>query len=257
LNKSVITVHANLEEIFSQIEAQSMKTGQKFRIGTGEHSDSLALDPWTGINRHLIPFIAKLPNAVLELKTKSSFVEQLLDLPHGGKTVISWSINPANFVNREEHKTAKLEARLKAARLASDAGYKVAFHFDPLIYQPNWKQEYQRLAEQLFDSVSPDRISWISFGTLRYLPALKTIAEERFPQSRVFLGEFIQGEDGKYRYMKRLRRELLQGVREIVHKRAPTVPTYYCMEKTSIWEDSLVPASPERMEEHIIQKVSA
>ncbi|MEC7087166.1 MAG: hypothetical protein VXW83_07110, partial [SAR324 cluster bacterium] len=72
LNKPLITVHANLEEILENLSHQiSLRPGQLFRVGTGEHSDSLALDPYLRISPHLIRCFSNLPNAVLELKTKS------------------------------------------------------------------------------------------------------------------------------------------------------------------------------------------
>ena len=80
------------------------------------------------------------PNALLELKTKSNHVEHLLELPHGGKTVISWSVNPQAIITKEELKTSNLDERIKAARISSEAGYKVAFHFDPMIDYPDWEK---------------------------------------------------------------------------------------------------------------------
>ena len=170
LNKPVITVHANLEDIMNQVwQRTSSQPDTLFRIGTGEHSDSLALDKTLGINQHVIKFFATLPNALLELKTKSNHVEHLLELPHGGKTVISWSVNPQAIIKKEELKTATLDERLKAAKIASDAGYKVAFHFDPLIDYPDWEKGYQGLVEQIIDNISPERIAWVSLGTLRFI----------------------------------------------------------------------------------------
>ena len=204
LNKPVITVHANLEDMLMQVRQQTSSQPETlFRIGTGEHSDSLALDKTLGINQHIIKFFAALPNALLELKTKSNQVEHLLELPHGGKTVISWSVNPQVIITKEELKTATLDERLNAARMASDAGYKVAFHFDPMIDYPDWEKGYQGLVEQIFDNISPDRIAWVSLGTLRYISSLKSIVDVRFPNSRVFLGEFVPAIDGKMRYLKK------------------------------------------------------
>ncbi|MBG55682.1 MAG: radical SAM protein [Deltaproteobacteria bacterium] len=244
LNKPVITVHANLEDILKQVwQITSAQPETLFRIGTGEHSDSLALDKTFGINQHVIKFFSNIPNALLELKTKSNHVEHLLELPHGGKTVISWSVNPQEIIKKEEHKTATLDERLKAAKMASDAGYKVAFHFDPMIDYPDWEKGYQRLVEQIVDNVSSDRIAWISFGTLRYISSLKSIVDERFPNSRVFLGEFIPGVDGKMRYLKKIRQRLYRNVQNKVEKLAPDVPTYLCMESSHLWEKSM-PNSP-------------
>ena len=176
---------------------------------------------------------------MLELKTKSNHVEHLLELPHGGKTVISWSVNPQAIIKKEELKTATLDERLKAARMASDAGYKVAFHFDPMIDYPDWQKGYQGLVEQIFDNISPDRIAWISLGTLRYISSLKSIVDERFPNSRVFLGEFVPGIDGKMRYLKKIRQRLYRNVQQKIQKLAPNVPTYLCMESSHLWKNSM------------------
>ena len=245
LNKPVITVHANLEDMLMQVRQRTSSQPETlFRIGTGEHSDSLALDKTLGINQHIIKFFAALPNALLELKTKSNHVEHLLELPHGGKTVISWSVNPQAIIKKEELKTATLDERLKAARMASDAGYKVAFHFDPMIDYPDWEKGYQGLVEQIIDNISPDRIAWVSLGTLRYISSLKSIVDERFPNSRVFLGEFVPGIDGKMRYLKKIRQRLYRNVQQKIQKLAPDVPTYLCMESSHLWKNSM-PNQPE------------
>ena len=241
LNKPVITVHANLSEILEQVRQRvAAQPKRLFRVGTGEHSDSLALDPVVDINSYVVPFFGKLPNAVLELKTKSNYVEHLLDLPHNGKTVVSWSVNPATIVDREEHKTARLHERLAAAQQVVAAGYRVAFHIDPMIHYPEWESGYIELVDQLVDAVDPEHIAWISLGSLRYIPKLKSVVEERFPKSRVFLGEFIQGEDGKMRYFKKIRQRMYHTVQRRLHQVAPQVSTYLCMEKAPVWQQTMV-----------------
>ena len=259
LNKPVITIHANLEEILTQVlDLTSQQPNVFFRISTGEHSDSLALDHILKINKYVIPFFSKITNSLLELKTKSKHVEHLLDLPHGGKTLISWSVNPEKIIEQEEHKTARLNERLKAAQLASDAGYKIAFHLDPLIYFPNCEKDYKDLIDQILDSVSQDRIEWISFGTLRYISSLKSIVETRFPKSKIFLEEFVKGKDGKMRYLKKTRQLLYNTVQNRINKLAPQIPTYLCMEKNSVWENTIMPYKPKsslEVENHITAKL--
>ena len=259
LNKPVITIHANLEEILNQVlDLTSRQPKVFYRISTGEHSDSLALDHILKINRYVIPFFSKIKNSLLELKTKSNHVEHLLDLPHGGKTLISWSLNPEKIIDQEEHKTASLNERLKAAQLASDAGYKIAFHLDPLIYFPNCEKNYHDLIDQILDSVSHDRIEWISFGTLRYISKLKSIVETRFPKSKIFLEEFVKGKDGKMRYLKKTRQLLYNNVQNRINKLAPQIPTYLCMEKNTVWENTIMPYKPKsslEVENHITSKL--
>ncbi len=47
-------------------------------------------------------FLPRQPNAVLELKTKTPFIENLADLDHGGRTIVAWSLNAEAIVRGEE-----------------------------------------------------------------------------------------------------------------------------------------------------------
>jgi len=71
---------------------------------------------------------------------------------------------------------------------------------------------------------------------LRYLPILKPIAEERFPRAAVFCNEFIPAADGKMRYPKHIRREMMRTLVGWLRHYGPKIPLYLCMEKPSVWE---------------------
>jgi spore photoproduct lyase len=237
LNSPVITFHVNVEKIIKETtRAIKNNPGQPFRVGTGEHSDSLALDHIFQVNSYLIEAFSKLSNATLELKTKTDNVDLLLGLRHGGRTVVAWSLNPGEVIKRNEFKTASLEGRLIAAERVIKEGYRVAFHFDPIIYYPDWENGYRETIRLLFERIPPESIAWISLGTLRYIPALKQLVEDRFPGDAIFSNEFIPTKDGKMKYLKPIRRRLVGTLAEWISKKAPTVPLYLCMEKRSIWE---------------------
>ncbi|RMG62294.1 MAG: GNAT family N-acetyltransferase, partial [Bacteroidetes bacterium] len=87
----------------------------------------------------------------------------------------------------------------RAARRCVDHGYPVAFHFDPLIYYPQWEEDYRALIGELFESIPASSVAWISVGALRLPPGLKEIIRQRFPRSRVPLGELLPAGDGKLR----------------------------------------------------------
>ncbi len=255
LNKSVISLHVNIEEIMAGVtQALAAQPQRQFRVGTGEHSDSLALEHLFPASPYLIEAFAKIPNAVLELKTKTTMIEGLLPLAHQGHTVVAFSLNPAEIIRREELKTAKLPERLEAARKLADVGYKVAFHFDPLIHYPEWEKGYEEVIQQIFQLLAPREIAWISLGTLRYLPSLKGIAEERFPGCNLFSGEFVPGEGGKRQYFKPLRKKMLHQVGAWLQRESQgKTPLYICMEKASLWEKSmpLVPKKAEEVERYL------
>ena len=209
------------------------------RIGTGEYTDSLIWEPWSSLSGILIPKFAAQDRAVLELKTKTTAVENLKELRHNRRTIISWSLNTPSVIAREERSTATLEARLRAAAQCDARGYPVAFHFDPMLIYPGCEDEYREVVTQLFSRVSQSNIAWISLGTFRFMPALKPIVQARFPASKIIYGEFIPGLDGKMRYFKPLRINLYKKMLEWIKDKAPDVTVYFCMEDDVVWQETM------------------
>ncbi|GAB4335320.1 MAG: hypothetical protein Kow0089_05030 [Desulfobulbaceae bacterium] len=239
LNNPWLSFFVNVEDLLAELD-QVLTDNHKrfFRIGTGEFTDSLALDRLTGLSRLLVPFFRERRNAVLELKTKSAVVDNLLDLDHGGRTVMAWSLNSPDIVAREEFRTAGLDERLAAAAECATKGYPLAFHFDPIVYHPGWREGYRETIRRLFATVDAERIVWISLGGLRFIPALKSIAASRFPASRFFFQEFIDGLDGKSRYFRHHRVEMYRFLVSELHRYvAERTCLYFCMESDTVWEE--------------------
>ena len=239
LNNPWLSFFVNIEDLFKELEEElKAHPDTLFRIGTGEFTDSLALDKLTGLSRHLIQFFKDKDNAVLELKTKSCMVDNLLAVEHGGRTIVSWSLNSPKIMQQEEIRTARMDQRLEAARRCADKGYSLAFHFDPIIFHHGWQEGYRKTIASLFSAVPADRIVWISLGALRYLPPLKMIATKRFPGSRFFYQEFIEGLDGKSRYFRDQRVEMYKLIVDELHKYAfSRTSIYFCMESDVIWQE--------------------
>ncbi len=246
LNNPALTIYTNLEDLIHEVhEKVASEPARTFRVGTGETADSLALDDITFYSRRLVPFFKSLPNAVLELKTKSTIIANLQELDHGGHTIISWSVNPERVIRQEELRTASLEERLIAARKCQEWGYPVGLHFDPLIYYEGWERDYEEVVRKIFKWLEPDGISWISLGCLRFTPHLKVIVRQRFPRSAVPYGEFVPGNHGKLRYFRPIRDEMYARLRDLIGESAPQVFVYLCMENRAVWERSFgkAPAS--------------
>ncbi len=231
-----LKVFSNVDDLIAEADRTLQKhRGVFFRIGTGEITDSLALEPYTGMARELIPYFAAQPNVLLELKTNSAAVETLLDLDPKGRVVVAWSMNPERVIALEEHDTASLRARLAAARRCQDAGYRLGFHFDPMIEYDGWQADYQALLEEIFAAVDWRRLSWLSLGVLRETPGLKRRMRERYPQSRLLSGEQVLCPDGKLRYFQPLRVAMYRNMVRWIRRHAPTVKIYLCMESPEVW----------------------
>lgn len=228
-----IVLPANITDFFTQFDSLYKKLKKPIRIGTGEFCDSLALDDITEYSKTLIPYLMN-KNVLFELKTKSNNIANLLKVKSSKNIVISWSVNPPLIVKNEELLTASLNARLDAARAVQEKGYSVAFHFDPIIYSDNWKELYKGVVDTLYQKIKAP-FAWISLGTLRSHRSLKTINELRFPQSNIFYGELLLGEDKKLRYPEYLRKDIYSYMVKSIRCHDSKTPIYFCMENENIW----------------------
>lgn len=254
VNAPYLTVYANVEQLFDELTAFLRAQPHRLvRIGSGEFSDSLSLDPLTGFGRLLVPFVRQFPNILFEFKTKSDLVDGLLDLDPQGRVMVSWSLNPEAVVQREEHKTASLAARLRAAQRCRAAGYKIGLHFDPLLYYPGWEADYEPFVAQVFSALAPADVTYMSLGSLRFPPALKDVVRARFPKSRLMYAELVPGTDGKMRYFKPLRTAMYTKMLAWIRRHTANTGLYLCMESQEIWHKVFgqAPACSAEVEQHI------
>ncbi len=245
LNRPGLKVWGNLLEnglkaLEEFLEAQK-RNGNVVRIGTGEFTDSLALEGITHISEKLIHFWKeKDPYGVLELKTKVSLSKEFFERLEGDPRVIfAWSVNTEKIISSEEKGTAPLSARLESAKRAIERGFTVAFHFDPIIFYPEGEKEYPLVLERILNTIPLDKIAWISFGTLRYPKVLKEIALKRFPHTTIYSFEFIEGLDQKKRYFVDVRKSLYKAFQKLLQDTMDKVTYYFCMESERIWEEVL------------------
>ncbi len=234
----VLQYFLNHDEMDQELE-RLFATRTIHRLGTGEFTDSLIWEPWTDLSARLIRKFAGQDSCVLELKTKTTEIDSLLDLPHRRRTILAWSLNTAEVIRTEERGTTSLDARLKAAARGAAHGYPLAFHFDPIVIADGCEADYRRTVERLFAAVDPRHIVWISLGALRFMPELKAVLRKRFQHSRIVYGEFIGGLDGKMRYFKPLRMKVYRDIAAAIRARAPSVCIYLCMEDDEVWQHAL------------------
>lgn len=255
LTNPFITVSVNREDLWAQADAFLDKHKKRgIRIGTGELGDSLALDHLTENSREMMAYFRTKKNVLFEFKTKTENIEHILSSKPFENIIISWSLNSSAMAETEEKGAPSIDRRIQAARLVAERGFRVGFHFDPIIIHPHWKEGYAAVIEALLASVHPARIAWISLGSLRFSAKLKPIIQKRFPESRIILEEMVRGKDGKFRYFKPLRAELVRTVTDFIRKSGgERIPLYLCMESREIWEKGLQkkPRSKEDVERSI------
>lgn len=142
---------------------------------------------------------------------------------------MAFSLNAREVQQAEEGEAASIDERLRAAERAVRAGYMAAFHFDPVIAYPDWREGYGETIGKL-GRFPADRVAWISLGTFRYPPALK----DRMDRRPYLYDEFVPCRDGKYRYLQRRRGEIYTFMKKEISGTLD-VPVYLCMESSDIW----------------------
>ena len=228
----------NYDRLFLELD-EVFKQKKKKRFGTGEFTDSLIWEKYTGISKKLINKFKKQSSCVLEIKSKTVNIDSIKHLDHNKKTIFAWSLNTEKIIKSDERNTTSLLARLKAAKECESLGYKIAFHFDPIVVYEGCEGEYLKVIEKMFNYVSPKNIVYISIGTFRFMPSLKNIIEERFPNSKIPYGEFIMGLDSKMRYFKPIRIRVYKKIIDKIRSIAPDVTLYFCMEDDEVWQKSM------------------
>lgn len=237
----VLKVWANQDDLWAELDqAFGADAGRRFRVGTGEFTDSLVLEPLTGFSRDLVEFLARHENVCLELKSKVVDLSWM-DVARDPRRVLpAWSMNaPEISANEEQGECATLEERLRAAKTCAESGFRVCLHFDPVIHFPGWETGYARTVDMISDYLRPEQIAYISMGSFRHMPDLKRHIAANFPGSTYIYGEFITGIDGKQRLLRPLREAQFHLLASRLQQNGLDRQLYFCMESDEIWRSVL------------------
>lgn len=222
----------NLIQKLNQIKFDPTK---KYHIGTGQSSDSLLLGNRGDILKNLMEFARLNPNIIIELKTKSKNINYLLQTDIPKNVICTWSLNPKIIIDAEEHGTATLEERLNAALSIANKGNLVGFHFHPMIYYNDHKEDYALIAKEIQTRFNPNNIAMISIGTLTFTkPVIKEL-RKKGKLSKVLQIPLTQTA-GKFSYPLRVKYELFENLFNNFKSWHKKVFFYFCMEDRECWK---------------------
>ncbi|MDD3313465.1 spore photoproduct lyase family protein [Pseudodesulfovibrio sp.] len=234
----VLKVWANQDALFRELaEGFGADRTSRFRVGTGEFTDSLALERLTGYSRDLVGFLADYDNVVLELKSKVVDLSWMDAATRTDRVLPAWSLNAPAINQGQEFDVSTLEERLTAARTCAEAGFRVCLHFDPIIHFPGWREGYAEIIDRIFDYVRPEQIAYMSLGSFRCMPQLTPIIADNFPDAAYIYNEFVPGLDGKARLLRPLRLEQFSFMVERLRRHGMDEQLYFCMESTEVWNE--------------------
>ncbi len=198
----------------------------------GEFSDSLALAHFSQELQLYFDFFAKNPHCKLELRTKSANISSLLALNALENVYVTYSLSPSAIAKAIDLKTPAVSGRMAAMSQLASQGYRLAVHFDPVVYHPDFAKLYQELLDQLFSQVPAESIAYYSLGVVRFTKDVYQEVVRNYPESTLHSQEMIKSFDGKVRYPKPMRSWMLGTVKDQLMKRKiEKEKIYFCMEE--------------------------
>ena len=161
-------VFANFDDFFEDIRITSEEDPTTPAwFFSGYDCDSLALNPVTEFTDSVLDHFETLPNAYLELRTKSTQIRNLLKRQPIPNVVVAYSLSPEAIAQAHEHKAPPVHKRIQALQDLQQAGWRVGLRFDPILYADNYQSLYTDLFEQTFAALNVDTIHSVSLGPFR------------------------------------------------------------------------------------------
>jgi DNA repair photolyase len=171
-----LRLHVGIDSLFTAIERDARSPdGSPKLYCTGELADSLGDADIFPVAALLAAFFSTRTDARLELRTKSDRVEQLLTIPHGGRTTVAFTLSPQQQIDRFEPGTATLAARVRAANRCQAAGYPIAFKLEPVLLLDGWREAYRAMLDAVAAELDMGAVEHASVGCLRWSEALGTL----------------------------------------------------------------------------------
>lgn len=232
-----VKIYVNLPEMLGEVNQIAIRHGRPIAFYLGKLQDPLALDALTAYSTVLVPFFAKHPLARLTLLTKSASVDRLLQLDHGGHTILSWSVNPPEVSTVFEDNVPSVDARLKAMRRVALKGYLVRAVMMPIIPVEGWQDIYGAFSRHLVETVP---IQLLTLGGICIYRGARQIMERKMGSNNAITAE-IGGSchamgDGRARYSNLAREAIYSHIIQTARSLRPDLSIALCLEDRDLWQ---------------------
>ena len=192
-------VFVNTDDFFADITDVCAQHDDPVWFFSGYDCDSLALDPVTGFVADCLSHFRNLPQAHLELRTKSTQIRPILKCDAMPNVVVAYSLSPQAIVSAEEHGTPSLAKRLQALSSLQQAGWKIGLRFDPLLYADNFEALYGEFFDEVFNTLNMSQVHSVSLGVFRLPKGFHKRLVRLYPDARL-LSAPMQVRDGLVSY---------------------------------------------------------
>jgi len=221
-------VFVNYEDFADAIvEKISKYNNSRSYFFSGYDCDSLALEPVTRFADYYLPVFRQYPDAWIELRTKSTQIRSLLKTDPFQNCVVAFSFTPEEISNVLEHGTPSIEKRLDSMVKLQQQGWRLGLRFDPLIYQDNYAEIYERLFNNVFAKIAVENPHSVSLGTLRFPESYFRNVIRLYPDESLFSGPFEKNQ-GMTTYYSYIEHSMLEYCKDRLSRYIPDHILYPC-----------------------------
>ncbi len=218
----------NFEDFQDEILSICKQTpNESIHFFSGYDCDSLALEPVTHFTEDFLPFFAEIPNAWLELRTKSTQIRSLLNRDPDPQCIVAFSLSPNEIASKVEDKAPTLIRRLEAMSKLQEQGWQLGLRFDPIIFQHNYKEQYQSLFEQVFSRIPVNSIHSVSLGVFRLPEKYFKKIHKLYPQEKLFASP-LETKNKMTSYKADLEQDMLHYCSELLLNYIPQSKFFPC-----------------------------
>ena len=217
----------NYEDYHQQIKNICAASTHPIHFFSGYDCDSLALEPVTGFAENFLDFFAEIPNAWLELRTKSTQIRSLLNREPFSRCIVAFSLSPDDIAVKLEHKAPSLQRRLDALCKLQAQGWPIGLRFDPLIFQTGYQQQYKALFEQVFSRIQLDSLHSVSLGVFRLPEKYFKKIHKLYPEEKLFASP-LENQQKMVSYRADLEQEMLDYCTELLLSYIPASKFFPC-----------------------------
>jgi len=223
-------VFDNLERLLAEVRAWIRRPRlESYVLNTGNLSDSLSLESFRPLMRHLVELFraeaeAKGRRHTLLLVSKGGRRESaaLLRARPCANVIVSFSVNNPRAAARYEPGAPSVVERMRAARELKRKGWRLRMRIDPMILP----YTYAGVARQV-RALAPERVT---LGSLRAEPGL-----ENYTEPGLFMGLEPPARTG-FALARYPRKERLALYRQAIDILRDTCPIGLCEETRDIWK---------------------
>ena len=204
----------NYEEFVDEIKAvaaEHVNDEKPVWFFSGYDCDSLAYEPVTQFADFFVDQFKQIPNAVLELRTKSTQIRSLLSRPAQPNVVIASSLSPENVAVAVEKGAPILAKRVEALAKLQKHGWRIGLRFDPLVWHAEYQESYTQMIKLVFSQLDSDKIDSVTLGGFRLPKGFYKIMHKLYPEHWLFSSGLSEAQ-GMIVYRSEIEKEMFEFV---------------------------------------------